>query len=282
LHVHTRISDGSLTIEDTLRLAKSRGITHISITDHDTMQGINQAVSEGEKMGIKVIPGIEISAYDFRLDKRVHILGYYIKPGVDLDRICNELAASRTQASCAMVQLLMDAGYDITWEEITAYADGGTGVYKQHIMHALMDKGYCDGIYSELYYRLFKRGKDRNTRGVAFVPMDYVDVKHAIGAVRSAGGVPVLAHPGQLDVYEAINYMVDYGLAGIEAYHPSHNLNDIAKSRFYADKYDLFITGGSDFHGIYGELDAPLGCPQIHAECVDQIQARANQKPRSA
>jgi len=276
LHVHTKNSDSSLTVEEIFIMSIFRGITHISITDHDTMQGLSEAIALGDRYGVKVIPGIEISAYDFIRDKRAHILGYYTKPQHPaLDRICSDLVERRCRASHAMVQRLTDAGYDIVWDEVEKYARGGTGVYKQHIMHALLDKGYCDRIYSKLYYRLFKRGNSVDTPGLAFVPMQYVDAVDAIDAVKQAGGVAVLAHPGQFDNYDAIDEWVANGLDGIEAYHHSHGPEEIKKSLDYADRYDLVATGGSDFHGFYGEYAVELGCPEISTECIDKLEKRA-------
>ncbi len=263
LHIHTKVSDGSMTIDEILEIAKANGITHIAVTDHDTTQGLLYAVKAGEKAGVTVIPGIEISAYDYKRNKRAHILGYFIEPGCpSLESICSDLTQRRCTASKLMTGKIIDAGYDITWKEIERYG-GDSGVYKQHIMHALMDKGYCESIYSKLYKDLFKRGTSSKTQGTAFIPLKYADAKEAIKAIRDSGGVAVLAHPGQLCNFDAVEEWVKCGLKGIEAYHHSHSREETQKALEYAEKYKLVVTGGSDFHGFYGETPIQPGIPDI-------------------
>lgn len=275
LHVHTRISDNCMTAGEILALAKARGITHLAVTDHDTMAGIVDTQAIGRKNGIEVIPGIEISAFDFLHHKRVHILGYYPDPDHPaLREICLTLTGRRMVASYLMVQRLIDASYKISWEEVMKYARGGTGVYKQHIMHALLDRGYCDRIYSELYYQLFRRGENDDSSGTAFVPMEYIDVFQAISAVKAAGGVAILAHPGQYDNYDAIAEWAFHGLDGIEVYHPAHNGGDIQRLLEIARCHSLLITGGSDYHGFYAEKEAPLGCPELDESCLIELNKR--------
>ncbi|KLU66631.1 hypothetical protein DEAC_c12970 [Desulfosporosinus acididurans] len=271
LHVHTKISDNSLSIDEVIRQAKEKGITHLAITDHDTTKGLNDALCLGADLGVTIVPGIEISAYDYERNKRAHILGLYIEPGhSSLDRLCTPLIESRKQASYDMFLKILAAGYEITWEDVLKYA-GGTGVYKQHLMHALLDKGYCEAIYDDLYKKLFHRGSSTHPQGEAFVPLEYVDVREAIQAVREAGGIPILAHPGQLDNFDAIDEWAEEGLGGIEVFHPSHNDTDRRQSLHYAQKHNLVITGGSDFHGFYSEKPVELGCPELGPECIKEL-----------
>jgi predicted metal-dependent phosphoesterase TrpH len=108
--------------------------------------------------------------------------------------------------------------------------------------------------------------------------MQYVSAIDAIEAINDAGGVAVLAHPGMFNNYEAIREWVGYGLAGIEAYHPRHRREDVEKSLAYAEEYGLLVTGGSDFHGFYGEFEVEPGCPQLAAAWVDQLEKRAARK----
>lgn len=275
LHVHTRISDNSMTAREILALARDRGITHLAVTDHDTMAGIADAQAIGKKMGVEVIPGIEISAFDFRHQKRAHVLGYYTDPDHPaLREICLTLTGRRNMASYLMVQRLIDASYKISWEEVMKYARGGSGVYKQHIMHALCDKGYCERIYSELYYQLFSRGENDDNSGTAFVPIEYIDVFQTVEAVKAAGGVAILAHPGQYDNYDVITELIPHGLDGLEVYHPAHTGEDAAKLLAIARHHNLIITGGSDFHGFYAEKEVPLGCPELDESCLIELNRR--------
>ncbi|MFZ4453061.1 PHP domain-containing protein [Salibacterium aidingense] len=258
LHCHTKISDNSMNIVDIMELAREKGITHLALTDHDTMEGLEPAKKIGEKYEITIIPGIEMSAYDFKRNTRAHILGYYIDPYHEpLKRICDPMAARRHEASYKMVEKIMNLGYNIDWPLVQSYAQGGTGVYKQHIMHALWDKGYTNGIYTDLYKQLFSSVK--NKPGEAYVPVEYIDVREAIQTIKQAGGIPVLAHPGQFNNFDAVQEWVALGLKGIEVWHPLHDAHVEQLAHYYASTYNLIETGGSDFHGLYGEHHDELG-----------------------
>lgn len=252
LHCHTWKSDNDHSIEEVLRLARERGVTHLAITDHDTTAGLEEAVRLGEELGIAVIPGIEISAYDFERRRRAHIVGLFVTPGhAALEELCGPTVRLRDELSRRMVDRLISAGYRISWPKVQAYAKAGTGVFKQHIMHALLDEGYADGIYGPVYDKLFKRAENGEP-GIAYMPMTYVDAFDAIAAIRQAGGVPILAHPGQLGNYEAVAEWAEAGLQGIEAYHPSHSEAHTARALELAERYGLAVSGGTDFHGRYG------------------------------
>ncbi|MFD1735184.1 PHP domain-containing protein [Bacillus salitolerans] len=275
LHCHTKISDNSMTTEEVLKIAAARGVTHLAITDHDTTIGLREAERLGRVYGVEVIPGIEISAYDHRRKSRAHILGFFVTQGHEaIDKLCGSLREERHQTSFQMVQQIMAAGYNITWEEVIEYASGGTGVYKQHIMHALLDKGYTDRIYGELYKTLFYRGSETRAPGIAFVPITYVDVKNAILAIKDAGGIPVLAHPGQFNSFDAVEEWVEAGLEGIEVEHPLHSHEDKTKALELADRLNLVKTGGSDFHGFYSDADTSIGDYVTKVEWYEELKKR--------
>src|SRR5690606_12640794 len=140
--------------------------------------------------GVAIIPGIEISAYDYDRNRRAHILGYYVEPKHPaLAAVCDPLVAQRGQASRRMVTTLIEHGYDITWEQVERYAAGGSCVFKQHIMHALMDSGYCSELFGDLYRQLFSRSGEDDRPGIAYIPLRYADARQAIQAIRAAGGV---------------------------------------------------------------------------------------------
>ncbi|WP_408008186.1 PHP domain-containing protein [Pseudalkalibacillus sp. A8] len=278
LHCHTKISDNTLSIEEVLLLARDNHVTHLAITDHDTTAGLKQAIDIGEKIGVEVIPGIEISAYDYKRGRRAHILGLYVEPGhPTIEKLCKPLIKKRHEASYQMVQKLIDAGYDISWEEIQRFAEGGTGVYKQHIMHALLEKGYTDRIYGDLYRKIFFRGNSKQQPGIAFVPIEYIDAKDAIRVIRVAGGIPVIAHPGQFDNFDAVEEWVGGGLEGIEVRHPLHDGQDEAKAIALSEQYGLVKTGGSDFHGFYGDSDVTIGSISMDHDCLEKLQQRKQQ-----
>ncbi|WP_456277355.1 PHP domain-containing protein [Bacillus sp. AK128] len=275
LHCHTKISDNTYTTEEVIQLAHVNGVTHLAITDHDTTVGLQEAVELGKKHGVEVIPGIEISAYDYKRKSRAHMLGLFITPGHEaIDRLCGSLIEERHQASFQMVQQIIQAGYNITWEEVQGYAIGGTGMYKQHIMHALLDKGYTDQIYGDLYRRLFFRGSETEQPGVAFIPISYVDAKDAIHAIKEAGGIPILAHPGQFNSFDAVEEWVEAGLEGIEVEHPLHSAEDKQKALMLSDKFNLLKTGGSDFHGFYGDANVSIGDYVTKVEWFEEMKRR--------
>ncbi len=272
LHCHTNISDCPLSIEEVISLAIQEDVTHLAITNHDTTLGLQHAIEVGKSNGIEIIPGIEVSGYDFERGRRVHILGYYIEPGHEaIEFICQPLIIQRHMASKEMVERIIDAGYDITWERCLEIAQGGTGVFKQHIMQALIEANYTDSIYGDLYKKLFNRGQSGEEPGIAFIPMKYIDAKVAIQIIRDAGGVPVLAHPGQYGNFEMVPELVEAGLQGIEVWHPLHHEEHEERAKMLADTYNLIKTGGSDFHGAYGEKRVRLGSKSPGAETLVDI-----------
>ncbi|MCZ8515192.1 PHP domain-containing protein [Paenibacillus filicis] len=275
LHCHTKLSDGSFTFDEIVDMAIQEGVSHLAVTNHDTTRELEEMVSEGRSKGIEVIPGIEISAYDYSRNRRVHILGYYIEPGSSaIEAVCAPLLEQRHEGCRVAVNRLIDAGYDIRWEDVLKYAEGGTGVYKQHIMHVLIDKGYTATIYGDLYKKLFSRGQNGERPGVAYIPTEYVKATDAIQAILQAGGVPVLAHPGQYRNFEAVPELAACGLQGIEVWHPLHGPDDEVRAQELALQFDLVMTGGSDFHGFYGEVDVKLGSKSPGLAAVQAIQAR--------
>lgn len=259
LHIHTNISDGSYSTREVLEMAAKNGLTHIGITNHDTVKGLSEAIEMGKEFGIKVIPGIEISAYDFNNKRKVHILGYNFNlHGCNISKLCNPILQARHENSMWQMKTLIENGYDIDVKSVEEKSKVSGVLYKQHIMQALIEKDYTTNIYSDLYKRLFKNN------GICARDINYVDAKDAVRAIKDDGGLAVLAHPGQLNSYGLIPELVSNGLDGIEVNHISHNDKDINKTNEFSQIYGLFLTGGSDFHGIYGKEDISIGsvlCP---------------------
>ncbi|MCR8641160.1 PHP domain-containing protein [Paenibacillus sp. N1-5-1-14] len=276
LHCHTKISDNNLSMLEVITLAKHNGVEHLSITDHDTTIGLLEAMKIGEQVGVNIIPGIEISAYDYKNGRRAHILGFHVTPGHPaISELCQPMIVKRHEASEQMTNMIINEGYNITWERVLEISHGGTGVYKQHIMHALIEQNYTESIYGDLYKTLFSRGERGAAKGIAHIPLEYVDVYDAIEAILEAGGVPVIAHAAQFNNWDAIPSMVAGGLQGIEVRHPDHNDQVEAKAREIAETYKLAFTGGSDFHGMYGERGAcELGSKNPGVASLESLQAK--------
>lgn len=251
LHVHSDYSDGSRTREEIVGLAAERGITQLAFTDHDTTRGFEEAVSMGVGRGIEVVPGIEISAYDFRENRKVHILGYGYTKTDELEELCAPTLARRDANCCRQIRILADMGYRITEEAVRDYSSGT--LYKQHILKYLYDTDQSEKLFGQIYREIFKNG------GPCDFDIVYVDAREAVRAVRACGGLPVLAHPGQQQNFSVIPDLVCEGLWGIEKNHPSNSREDRKNIQELAQRYGLFCTGGSDYHGLYEANGADLG-----------------------
>lgn len=270
LHVHTDISDGSLTTEEVIKLAKENGVTHIAITNHDTVKGLKEAMELGKKYGVCVIPGIEISAYDYKRDRKVHLLGYgFDIDGKNITKLCDSLLKERNEMTLKQAEIIRKLGYDITLDEVKDYSKNSGISYKQHIMQVLIDKAYIDKIYAPLYKELFKNN------GPCQMEVKYIDIYDALEAIIKDNGIPVLAHPGQLNSYELLEELAYKGLVGVEKYHISHNENDKKIIDDLAKKYNLLITGGSDFHGKYGK-ECTIGSCIAPENSVGYIMRKLN------
>ena len=160
LHVHTDISDSSYNIEETLTMAKENEVTHIGITNHDTVRGLKEAIDIGKSMGIKVIPGIEISAYDFINNRKVHILGYNFNlNGENIRKICDPILEKRDKNSRWQIETILENGYELDLDYIKEKSSSSNVIYKQHIMAALIKGNYTDKfiqIYIESYSKIME------------------------------------------------------------------------------------------------------------------------------
>lgn len=241
IHVHTNLSNGSCSIVEVLKKAKEKNIEVVGITNYDTIKELKEAIEIGEELGIRVIPGVEISAYDYELDKEAHILGYNFKlSGENITKLCNKNLKIRNKKSIAKVKALIENGYDITIEEVEEISKESEAIYDEHIMHALRNKGYDEKIYGDLYKKIFKKSKIENKKN------RYVDVLEAVKAIKKDGGIAILAHPGEQNNYDIIPRLITVGLNGLEMYHCSHSEEDIEKIRQLSLEFAFILTGGSD------------------------------------
>lgn len=244
LHTHTTASDGTLSPSELVSQAYSLGLRAVAITDHDTMEGVEEALEQARKIEIEVIPGVEISV-DFA--KEMHILGYFPDPYAPLmERTLEDLRQYRMERNPQIVAKLNSLGFDITLEEIKQIA-GGSIVGRPHIAKVLLDKGYVESI-KEAFAEYLALGKP------AYVKKEKLTPEAAIEAIAASGGLPVLAHPKYLEMTEEeldglVCRLVKAGLKGIEVYYSTHSLEETEQYWGLAKKYQLLLTGGSDFHG---------------------------------
>lgn len=254
LHCHTKMSDGSAGIDELVILAKKRGIPTIAVTDHDTFAGSTRAKIFGDRHGIEVIPGIELSAFDYERGRKVHILGYCCESPDRLIGLCKRTGDNRRKAANIMLQKVMRI-YPISAEMVLRRAQGSTNVFKQHIMHALIDSGYTNEFFGPVFQKLFN-----SKCGLAYCEVEYPDVHDVIEQIHSAGGVAVLAHPNEYDSCELFAQLAaDKEIEGVEVWHPRNKEEDIPKFMAIAKANGLIMTGGTDFHGMYTTHPVPVG-----------------------
>lgn len=254
LHCHTKMSDGCLSIEEIVLLAKRRGITTISVTDHDTFAGSTRAKIFGDRRGVKVLSGVEFSAADYSTKRKVHILCYLSDHTDRLEGLCKRTRDARRRSAVIMMQKVMTI-YPIPAEMIMRRAQGSTNIYKQHIMHALVDAGYADGFFGTVFHRLFN-----SKNGLAYMPIKYPEVHDVIEQIHEAGGVAVLAHPGLYDSCNLLKQLAADGeIDGVEVWYPRIKEGEEEQFKEIASNYNLVMTGGTDFHGLYQPDPKPLG-----------------------
>lgn len=276
LHCHTKLSDGSVGLEDLIAIAKKSNIDTIAITDHDCLAGTVRGKIVGERHGVNVIPGVELSAYDFVNHKNVHILCYLADSPDRLEGLCRRTALARKRASQVMA-LKVANRFPVSVEFILRQATGSTNLYKQHIMQALMDAGYTTSIYGELYDALFSRESENNV----ICPVKYPDVYEVMTEVHAAGGIAVLAHPGVYDNFDIIDDLVQAGLDGIEVWHPGHDEALTERAAKAAKTHKLLMTGGSDFHGLYNSKPVTLGTCSTPKENLDKLMSYKSKRKRA-
>lgn len=280
LHCHTKLSDGSVGIEDLIIIAQRSGLDTIAITDHDCLAGTVRGQVIGKRYGVTIIPGVELSAFDEEEGKKVHILSYLADTPDRLERLCKRTSVARKRAGQIMM-LKVAARFPITGEFIINHASGSTNLYRQHIMHALMDAGYTDKIFGDLFHKLFDTSSESNV----LAPTKYPSVKEVIDEIHSAGGIAVLAHPGKFDNTNEIDKYVELGLDGVEVWCPSNDEELVEKLIAICKKKKILQTGGSNFHGIYGEQSVTIGShatPQEHLDKLLSYKAKKKRAQRKA
>ncbi|OOM73773.1 error-prone DNA polymerase [Clostridium puniceum] len=273
LHNHSFLSDGVLSIKDIIYYSKKAGLDCISITDHDTLAGVIEAYTLCEKIGISVIPGVEISTVDYQTNRSVHILCYFPKDFFKLQRFLNKILISRENAKRQMAQMLMKE-YPITIEHIERYSSKSESMYETHIMQSLADLGYTNVVIGDLYKELLSK------KGKYYVQITYPSVYETLDMIKEVGGISVMAHPGQFDSNELLEKLARKNLIqGVEYNHPKNSKEVKKQIKDIAQKFDLIMTGGTDFHGNYTTSPHPIGsftCPEGEVERLIKLNHKIN------
>lgn len=246
LHAHSTASDGSYRPAEVVRLAKDAGLQAVALTDHDTTDGLAEAVTAGQELGVEVIPGVEISAQF--TDDTMHILGYFIdfRDGKLAERLA-VLKQARKERNPKIVAKLNALGVSITMEQVERLSGGGQ-VGRPHIARALLESGYVKSMQQAFDVYLKNGGK-------AYVEKYRFPPDEAMDMIRQAGGIPVLAHPFTLGLgsaaalKEVLQDLKAKGLAGVEIFYAEHTPEQEALYLRLAQELGLLVTGGSDFHG---------------------------------
>ncbi len=246
LHIHSVHSDGEWQVEELILEAKKKGLYAMALTDHDTVKGVKEAVSLGKKHGVNVIKGLELSSIKVG---DVHILGY----GIDVDDKnlllkLDEIVEKRGARNRAILGKLNDLGMSLDEEELLKIGEGKI-IGRKLISDLMIKRGYVKTV-SEAFEKYLGSAKP------AYVPLVRLTPVDAIKLIHSAGGYAVLAHPSKLlfkgeELESFIKELAENGLDGIEGYYYTHTQKEVEYYTALAKSLGLFITGGSDFHGMY-------------------------------
>jgi hypothetical protein len=263
LHIHSNFSDGLLSPEEIVKNARDAGLTVISITDHDIVDGIDHAIAEGEIQGVKVIPGIEFTT-DLP-DTEIHILGYYIDYKAQwLKELLSRIREDRKNRIYKIVDKLNKLGVEIIADDVLKLAEIGSAG-RPHVARVLLEKGFVKSIQEA-----FNRYLD--SKAPAYVPHFRLTPVQAIETIKKAGGIPVFAHPAVSNKDEMIPEMMAKGLAGIEVFYSKHSDSQVKHYRSLAVKYGLLMTGGSDFHGLKTIRGVSLGEFKLQDEYIKKLE----------
>ncbi|MGE5134777.1 MAG: PHP domain-containing protein [Gemmatimonadota bacterium] len=271
LHCHSTASDGTRPPAEVMRRARAAGLDVVALTDHDTFAGHDEARA-ALPPGLALVPGLELSCQ--HQGRSVHLLGYLADPRhPELAAECQAIRSDRVRRAQAMVERLRALGAPVTWEQVTALAQGTVG--RPHIARAMVAAGVIGRPEQAFTSDWLAPG------GRAYVARYALPPERAVNLVRAAGGVAVLAHPGLpargwIIPDELIAALAGAGLGGLEVDHPDQDLAQRDRLRALAAALGLVASGGSDDHGtLTGDR---LGCDTIAPEAYERLMARAGNR----
>ncbi len=276
LHIHTHYSDGLDSPEVVVRKAVDQKLLTIAITDHDSVAGITDAIVAASKYeNFKIVPGVELSTMNKGQD--IHILGYFIDyKSPLLHKQLKELRQAKMTRNQLIIDRLNQLGIKITLDQVNAKAImADTRVGRPHIAQVLYEKSVVKSI-DEAF------SKYLGENGLAYVETESISPEEGIDIIKKAGGAAVIAHPGIYNDEPLLKRLIDYGLDGIEVYHPDHNRQTTSTLKNLAKKNSLIITAGSDYHGLrdYQPFHARIGSYTVPSSHVEQLKLVANKRKR--
>ena len=275
LHTHSSISDGTDTPSALVDRARRVGLDVIALTDHDTFDGLDEAVSRGEQVGVRVVRGMELARS--RAGQSVHLVAYGANPasrGLAAEMV--KVRGGRMGRLAGVLQRLAELGVPVTEDQVLAEVGQSPSVGRPHIADAMVKAGHV-ADRTEAFDRFLADG------GPAHVPRYAVPVERGIDLVHDAGGLAVIAHPwgrGQEHILtpEVLRRLTsEHGLDGVEVDHQDHDSTTRVQLRALAAELGLLATGSSDYHGT-GKLDHELGCnttdPRVYEALMDRLADR--------
>lgn len=272
LHIHTNASDGLLSVPDLFAKIQEKGLSAVSITDHDTVDALQEALTLAAELNIELISGVELTAR--WKEKEVHLLAYLFDPDNDafLSLIARQKRARKLRMK-KIAEMLRSEGVDIDYEEIRAVA-GRANVGRPHAARVLVKKGYTASV-PEAFIRYL--GSER----IKELKTEYAEVPEITEIVSSAGGVISVAHPGRIYTDEELRELLSLGLDAIECIHPSHTYSKQKEYTRLAKEKNLLITGGSDYHGSANkDYDPYLGIVTLGRDHLNSIRRASEAKQR--
>ncbi len=263
MHTHSTASDGALTPTELVARAAMRGVRIQALADHDTLLGVAEAVAEGGRRGVRVIPATELNTESEWGD--VHVLAYFVDPeDAALGARLRWLRENRRRRIEMMVDKLNALGHVVSLDRVREIAQGGS-LGRPHLAQALFEAGHVP-TYDRAFETLISKDSPAYVSRVGLAPLE------AVTLARQHGGLPSLAHPGTaIDLERLLPQLVDAGLVGIECYYGSHTPAFTAQCLRLCARYGLVPTGGSDFHGR-GEHGADLGGVFVPPECIGSLE----------
>jgi predicted metal-dependent phosphoesterase TrpH len=267
LHSHSTASDGAFAPAHVVREAHRLGLAALALTDHDTTAGLAEATDEGTRVGVRIVPGVELSAVED--DHETHILGLHLSNIAPIDSKLADLRDMRRNRAMKIVDLLNSTGVRITFEAVLEQA-AGAAIGRPHVARALIAEGWAVDL-RDAFDRYLGAGRP------GYVGKERLTVKDAIALIHRAGGLAVVAHPAQAGTRERIEALVNQGLDGIEVKHPSHSGEDVLRLSALVEHFELVPSGGSDWHG--GEAgQRVLGVMRVPGEWLEQQDIRVQSK----
>lgn len=253
LHCHTTYSDGSENPRELPDLARRFGLSCVAITDHDCVGGWDEAAQAADA-GTLLLRGVEISTFNRKSGRKVHLLCYEPHKNKALLGLCQTIQKERERSAEKILAKVAER-YPLDKDFVVRFKQKSPVIFKQHFTLALMHMGYSVSVFGPLYDSLFSK----KTGWARFDP-DYPETVDAMRVLKSTGGVCVLAHPGVYGNFGIIKELAAEGLDGIEVWHSRQTEEDTQKAAEAAEEFGLLKTGGSDFHGAYSSRPVPFGC----------------------